>query len=243
LKYCGWSGWTPHRVDWTRTVKCRECARVTGRLGADASRQETSPGQLPSAGAIGCGRRQPLLGQRMLDPGSFPCSRRPAAKRSPTIHGPAKSPTVAGICATGLGVLVAKRSAKLLSKCPSLSKAWGLARLLYKLFRQQFQWPSLVPKPESRHPFRLVPVPMACSKPPFLAPSYDTGIREISALWRAADVFELVHRISQWVSRITLDLKNADGVVHNIAIRIKLDVALRRIQVRCLDRIPHCMPV
>jgi hypothetical protein len=41
--------------------------------------------------------------QRMLDPGSFPCSSRLPSKLSPPIPGPRKSPTAAGIRATGLG--------------------------------------------------------------------------------------------------------------------------------------------
>jgi hypothetical protein len=42
--------------------------------------------------------------QRMLDPGSFPCSSRLRSKLSPPFSGPRKSPTAAGIRATGLGV-------------------------------------------------------------------------------------------------------------------------------------------
>ena len=39
----------------------------------------------------------------MLDPGSFPCSSRLRSKLSPLSSGLRKSPTAAGICATGLG--------------------------------------------------------------------------------------------------------------------------------------------
>jgi hypothetical protein len=46
----------------------------------------------------------PRFVQRMLDPGSFPCSSRLRSKLSPPFSGPRKSPTAAGIRATGLGV-------------------------------------------------------------------------------------------------------------------------------------------
>ena len=42
--------------------------------------------------------------QRMLDPGSFPCSSRLRSKLSPPFSGPPKSPIAAGIRASGLGV-------------------------------------------------------------------------------------------------------------------------------------------
>jgi hypothetical protein len=41
--------------------------------------------------------------QRTLDPGSFPCSGRLHSKHYPPFSGPRKSPTAAGIRATGLG--------------------------------------------------------------------------------------------------------------------------------------------
>jgi CBS-domain-containing membrane protein len=45
---------------------------------------------------------------------------------------------------------------KSLSERRSLSEAWGLADLLYKLFWQAFQRLRLVYKPEDRHPVRLL---------------------------------------------------------------------------------------
>jgi hypothetical protein len=46
----------------------------------------------------------PFGPQRMLDPGSYRCSSRHGPKLSPPYSGPRKSPTAAGIRATGLGV-------------------------------------------------------------------------------------------------------------------------------------------
>ena len=48
-----------------------------------------------------------------------------------------------------------ERYAKSLSEWPFVSEAWGLADLLYKLFRMPFQRLSFVSKPECRHPVRL----------------------------------------------------------------------------------------
>jgi hypothetical protein len=56
-------------------------------------------GELPLVSGWPCAR----LPQRMLDPGSFPCSSRLPSKRSPPFPGPRKSPTAAGIRAIGLG--------------------------------------------------------------------------------------------------------------------------------------------
>src|SRR5579872_564403 len=50
-----------------------------------------------------------------------------------------QGPAAATVRAISLGVPLAERSGKLLSESPSLSEAWGLAILLYKLFLQQIQ--------------------------------------------------------------------------------------------------------
>jgi hypothetical protein len=49
----------------------------------------------------------------------------------------------------GLGVRRPERYGKSLSERPSLSEAWGLADLLYKLFSQQFQCKSIYRSPRS----------------------------------------------------------------------------------------------
>ena len=56
-----------------------------------------------------------------------------------------------------LGVLYPERYANSLSVWRSLSGAWGLADLLYKLFVACIQLPSKLPSPESSNSVRLVP--------------------------------------------------------------------------------------
>jgi hypothetical protein len=58
----------------------------------------------PASPAAGAGLANRSLGQRRLDPGSFPCSSPLQTKLSPPFSGPQKSPTAAGIRASGLGV-------------------------------------------------------------------------------------------------------------------------------------------
>jgi hypothetical protein len=48
-----------------------------------------------------------------------------------------------------------ERCGKFRSEWRSLSEAWGLADLLYKLSWRPFQWLGFVSKPEGRHPVRL----------------------------------------------------------------------------------------
>ena len=66
-----------------------------------------------------------------------------------------KSPTVAGIRAAGLWARCRNVAAKFRSEWRSLSEAWGLADLLYKLSWRPFQRLGFVSKPEGRHPVRL----------------------------------------------------------------------------------------
>ena len=71
------------------------------------------------------------------------------------IFGTVKKPNCRSLLRTGLGGSKAERYDKLLSDGRSLSEAWGLAHLLYKLFWQPIQQLGLVGKAESRHPLRL----------------------------------------------------------------------------------------
>jgi hypothetical protein len=72
------------------------------------------------------------------------------------IFGTAEKPNCRRHSRVRLGGSRAERYGKSLSECQFVSEAWGLAVLLYKLFLQRFQQPSLVVKPESRYPFRLL---------------------------------------------------------------------------------------
>jgi hypothetical protein len=72
------------------------------------------------------------------------------------IFGTPKKPNCRRHSRVRLGGSRAERYGKSLSECRFVSEAWGLADLLYKLFLQRFQQPSLVVKPESRYPFRLL---------------------------------------------------------------------------------------
>ena len=67
----------------------------------------------------------------------------------------AKKPNCRRHSRVRLGGSRAERYGKSLSECRFVSEAWGLADLLYKLFRLRFQEVSVVVEPESRHPLRL----------------------------------------------------------------------------------------
>jgi hypothetical protein len=92
--------------------------------------------------------------QRMLDPGCYRCSGPSLAKHSPPDSGPLKSASFRAGLRIGLGGSIAQRTPEFLSKAHSLSEAWGLAHLLYKLFWQPFQPLSLVAYTESWYPVR-----------------------------------------------------------------------------------------
>ena len=97
----------------------------------------------------------PGAGQRMLDPGTYRCSSPLRTKLSPPFSGPPKSPTAAGIRASGLGVRERNDTANCSPNgnfSPKLG-AWPIYSTSF--FRLTFQRPSLIPQPEGWYPFAL----------------------------------------------------------------------------------------
>jgi hypothetical protein len=93
--------------------------------------------------------------QRLLDPGSFPCSSRFYSKRSPPFSGPRKNPTAASVRTTGLGFgernVTVNRSPK-----ADLFRSLRAGHFTLQAFSPALQWFSFIPHSESRHPFRLL---------------------------------------------------------------------------------------
>jgi hypothetical protein len=81
------------------------------------------------------------------------------------VFGTAEKPNSRRLLRDRLGGPRPERYGKLLSEGRSLSEAWGLADLLYKLFWQPIQWLGLVGKAESRHPICLLLVRIGPCKP------------------------------------------------------------------------------
>jgi hypothetical protein len=81
------------------------------------------------------------------------------------ISGTAKKPNCRRHSRARLGGPQAECYGKLLSECPLVSGAWGLADLLYKLFSARFQRVIFVVQPESWYPVRLPFAAMAPTNP------------------------------------------------------------------------------
>src|SRR5689334_8300539 len=103
--------------------------------------------------------------QRMLDPGSFPCSSPLPAKLSPLFPRPRKRPSAAVIRATGLGVRDRNVTPNLSPK-PDLSPELE-SRPFYstRFLADFFSHLSLVVDPEGRYPFCLPLAAMAPANP------------------------------------------------------------------------------